>query len=350
MQRAVFRIIDANFNRAREALRVMEEFCRFALNSTRLSSRTKQLRHDLCLAISRLDAGGKLLASRDTPGDVGTDIKLDRQLGRADLKDSVTAASNRLTEALRTLAETIQTFDRPTAQAIENLRYLAYTLQKDILISSDVREKFKRVRLYLIISSDLPIDVIRLVDCCAAGGADCIQLRAKRTNDDTTFALARQVVGLCKEAGIISIINDRADIAVAAGADGVHLGQNDLPIAEAHKLQLTPLIFGASTHSVAELKRAIEQGADYVGVGPVFPTGTKPKVQAVGLDYVRQAAALAKKAGIVPVAIGGITLQNVDDVLAAGAEAIAVCSAVANAPDPTAASRKLKEKITAYSK
>lgn len=344
MQRAVFRIVDANFNRARESVRVMEEFCRFALNSVPLSSRAKQLRHQLCAAIGRLDAG-KLIASRDTPGDVGTTVRVDKQLGRGDLADCVTAAGRRLSEALRALAEAIETFDGETAQAVEGLRYSAYTLEKDILICSNVREKFRQVRLYIIISSDLPVDIIRLTECCAAGGADCIQLRAKGVDDAGVFALARELVRICRESGVISIINDRVDIAVAAGADGVHLGQNDLPVEQARRLQLRPLIIGASTHSVEQLDSAIQEGADYVGAGPVFATSTKPGMEIAGLDYLKQATRLAESAGIVPVAIGGISLDNIDKVLSAGARAVAVCSAVCQSANPEGVCRALKERI-----
>jgi len=347
MQRAVYRIIDANFNRAREALRVMEEFCRFGLNSASLSSRSKELRHQLCGAVSRLDAG-KLLSSRDTAGDVGRDIKLDEPLGRRDLKDCVIAAAGRLSEALRALSEMVQTFDLQAASMIEKLRYQAYTLGKDILVAGDVRAKFRRVRLYVIISSDLPIDVIRLAGSCAAGGADCIQLRAKNTDDTSFFSLAQQVVDICKQAGIVSIINDRADIAVAAEADGVHLGQNDLPIRQMRKLQLYPLVFGTSTHSLSELDRAMEQGADYVSLGPVFATPTKPKLQPVGLDYVRQGRGVVEKASIATVAIGGITPENVEQVLACGVDAVAVCSAVADSPDPAGICREFKERISSF--
>jgi len=207
---------------------------------------------------------------------------------------------------------------------------------------------FKRVRLYVVISSSLPADVISLTGRCAAGGADCIQLRAKDIDDDTLFALAAEFVQICRDANVLSIINDRADIAVAAGADGVHLGQNDLPIEQARKLQLSPLIIGKSTHSLEQLRAAREQLPTYVSLGPVFSTGTKPTAEPVGLDYVKHGTEELADTGIGHVAIGGITLDNVQEVLDAGAKAIAVCSAATEVDDPTAACRALKEKITAF--
>jgi thiamine-phosphate pyrophosphorylase len=135
MERAVCRIIDANFNRAREAIRVIEEFCRFALNCAPLTERTKQFRHELCVAIDKLDAD-RLVSSRDTTGDVGVDTAVESQLQRGSLNDCLTAACKRLPEALRSLAETIQTIDPSIARQIENLRYEAYTLEKDIILLS----------------------------------------------------------------------------------------------------------------------------------------------------------------------------------------------------------------------
>ena len=349
MERAVYRIIDANFNRAREAVRVIEEFCRFALNSGALAERAKQFRHELSAAISKLD-DGRLISSRDTLGDVGVGKRVDDQLVRSELRDCLTAGFKRLTEALRVLAETTQTRDRSVAEKIEKMRYAAYTLEKDITLFSDAYEKFRCVKLYIIITSNFPVDIISLACECAAGGADCIQLRAKGIKDDKLFAVSVEFVKICKDAGVLSIINDRADVAVAAGADGVHLGQNDLPIEKARKLQLAPMITGKSTHSLKQLRAACEERPTYAALGPVFATDTKPNVEAVGLDYVRRATEILADTGIANVAVGGITMDNVEDVLKAGATAIAVCAAVTKAGDPAKACRKFKEKITAFKK
>jgi thiamine-phosphate pyrophosphorylase len=346
MDRAVYRIIDANFNRAREAARVVEEFCRFALNSAALTGRAKKLRHELSACIGQLDAG-RLLSSRDTSGDVGAGETVDKQLRRNELKDCFTAGCKRLTEALRTLTETTQTLDRSIAETIEKLRFEAYALEKDIVLFSEPAEKFKRVGLYVIISSNLPVDCLALTQQCVAGGADCIQLRAKKIDDAKLFAVAVEFVKVCKSAGVLSIINDRADIAIATGADGVHLGQDDLPVEQVRRLQASPLIIGKSTHSLEQLNSACGEYPTYVSLGPIFSTVTKPAVEAVGLDYVREGTKQLANTGIANVAIGGITVDNVEDVLEAGAGSIAVCSAVTQAKDPTAACRTLKKKIAA---
>jgi thiamine-phosphate pyrophosphorylase len=349
MERAANRIIDANFNRAREACRVIEEFCRFVLNSALLTERAKKLRHELSASIGKLDAG-RLMAGRDTLGDVGVGKTVEKQLSRSNLNDCFVAGCKRLTEALRALAEVIRIDNEPLAAAIEKMRFDAYTLEKDIVLFSNTSEKFKNVKLYIVITSDLPTEVISLAYKCAAGGADCIQLRAKDIEDDMLFALAVEFVKICKEAGVVSIINDRADIAFACGADGVHLGQNDLPVEQARRLQLAPLIIGKSTHSLKQLKAACAENLTYVGLGPVFATLTKPGADAVGLEYVTSAMQELADTGIGHVAIGGITPDNIESVLGAGAESIAVCSAVTHASDPAAACQNFKEQIEAFRK
>ncbi len=347
MERAVYRIIDANFNRAREAARVMEDYCRFALGSAALSGRAKQLRHELSAAVGKLDAG-RLIAGRDTLADVGVGRKIKHQMLRASLKDAFVAASKRLTEALRVLTETAQPLNPPAAEEIEKLRYGAYTLEKDIVFFSDAGEKFKDVRLYVIISSNVPADVLSLAARCAAGGADCLQLRAKNAPDDTLFALSCEFVKLCRDAGVVSIINDRVDIAAGSGADGVHLGQNDLPVEQARRIEPVPFVSGKSTHSAEQLGRAIDELVTYVGLGPVFPTPTKPGAEPVGLDYVRRSVEVLADTGIGHAAIGGITLDNVEDVLRAGAKTIAVCSAITQVDDPRAACQRFVEKIASF--
>jgi len=364
MERAVYRIIDANFNRAREAARVIEEFCRFALNSAQLSERAKQLRHELSASLDKLDVG-RLLSSRDTLGDVGAP---NQGSGIRDQASKLTTKPyplspipyplshnfKRLTEALRTLTEMTRTQNQSVADVIEKLRFDAYALEKDIVLWSTPFEKFKRVKLYVIINTSQksedrsPVDIICLTQQCIAGGADCIQLRSKNIDDETLFAVAVEFVKVCKAAKVLSIINDRADFAVTAGADGVHLGQNDLPIEQARKLQLAPLIMGKSTHSLEQLQTACEASPTYVSLGPVYTSGTKPQVSPVGLDYVRCATKKLADTGIGHVAIGGITLDNVEEVLRAGAAAIAVCSAATEVKNPTAACQALKEKIAAF--
>jgi len=343
----LYRIIDANFNRAREALRVMEEYARFGLNSAPLSARAKQLRHRLCETIGRFDALG-LLSCRDTAGDVGREMKIDGQLRRMSLQDVFTAGAKRASEALRALAEACQPIDREAAGIMEQLRFGVYALEKDTAMCAHARTKLEPVRLYVLVNLEPatePERLFTLVRQCIAGGADALQLRAKGIDDKPLLSLARRFVEICQASGTLSIINDRADIAVLSGADGVHLGQSDIPVSDARSLARRPLIVGGSTHNLDELREAIAAGYDYVGVGPAFASPTKPDVQVAGLEYLRVAAAALAQTAIRPVAIGGIEEHSITQILNTGIRAAAVSSCVSRCPDPQAYCKTLKDKL-----
>jgi thiamine-phosphate diphosphorylase len=178
------------------------------------------------------------------------------------------------------------------------------------------------------------------LDAALEGGADCIQVREK---DFTARELATRVRAVLAQVNnrAAVIVNDRADVALAAGADGVHVGIHDLAISDIRKLAGTRLLVGASTHSLAEAAAAIDAGADYCGVGAMFPTSTKPSVAPQGEPYLR--AFLAAHPGTPHLAIGGITPANVRALITAGARGVAVSSCVCAARDPAAAVRTLRE-------
>jgi thiamine-phosphate pyrophosphorylase len=350
MDRGIYRIIDANFNRAREGLRVMEEYCRFVLDSSVFSGRAKSIRHRLCEAIREFDAVD-LVCSRDSVDDVGRGLQVGGQLRRRDLPDVFLAACKRGSEALRSLAEASQIVSASAAGVFDQLRFELYSLEKDVLVSVDVRARFDAVRLYVLVVAGGDSDeakVLDMVEACCCGGADCVQLRAKGLEDSRLLSLSRRFVQQCRRHGVVSIINDRVDIAVLSGADGVHLGQGDIAAGEGRKLCSRPMIFGVSTHSESQLKAAIEAGADYVGLGPVFATKTKSRLDVAGCDYVRDGVKILAGTGVGHVAIGGIDSDNVEEVLAAGANAVAVCSAVCGSADPSRVCRQLKEKILPF--
>lgn len=191
-------------------------------------------------------------------------------------------------------------------------------------------------RLYLVCPA---IDVARL-RAALRGGVDLVQLRMKDARDADVLAAAAPMREACAEAGALFLLNDRPNLVAAADADGVHVGQDDLPIAEARALVGDDRLVGISTHAPADLEAAA--GADYAGVGPVHATPTKPGRPAATLDYVRHAAAHATLPWF---AIGGIDAQNVGAVLAAGATRIAVVRAITEAADPEGAARALRAAI-----
>jgi thiamine-phosphate pyrophosphorylase len=178
------------------------------------------------------------------------------------------------------------------------------------------------------------------------GGADVIQLRDKTMGGSALMMQAREIRRLTKEAGKLFIVNDRLDIALASGADGVHLGQEDMALADARALAPASFIIGVTVHDVNEAKEAERGGADYLGLSPIFSTGSKADAGAAcGLEMIKA----VKKAVSVPVvAIGGIGPSNARDVLEAGADGLAVISAVVGQPDVAAAARRLKAVISEY--
>lgn len=347
MNEVIYRIIDANFNRAREALRVMEEYCRFGLNNSALSGASKQCRHRLCQSLKSIDPK-ELLLNRDTEGDVGRDLKVEDQLQRRSLQDCFTAAAKRASEALRALAESTQAIDPDISAVMEKLRFKVYALEKKAILLSCAKHKFQSVRLYVIINATAQTDKTKLLNLartCIKYGADCLQLRAKGLCDSSLLNLAKEFTLLCKELEAISIINDRADIAVLSEADGVHLGQNEIPVSYARQLAKRPLIVGASTHNLDELQFAIDSGCDYAGIGPAFASPTKPDLNVSGIEYIKQAIPILDQAGIFHVAIGGINPQNLASLLDIRTKAVAVSSTVTNSANPGIICKTLKESL-----
>ena len=179
-----------------------------------------------------------------------------------------------------------------------------------------------------------------LLEAVLAGGGRVVQLREKTMPMAELFPLARTLRERCRRAGALFIVNDRADLALALGADGLHVGQEDLPAAAARRILRPGMILGVSTHDEPQARRAREDGADYIAVGSIFPTGTKTGFQLVGLDLLRE---LRPRLGVPVVAIGGITEANAAQVMEAGADAAAVISAVCGTPDPREATARLLE-------
>ena len=335
------RLIDANANRAREGLRVLEDYARFVLNAADLCEALKTIRHDLAAATR--DQIADAILHRDTPGDVGTQIKTATESTRADLSDVVTAAGKRLGEALRTVEEYLKTISPADAARVESIRYRFYDVEQRLARTLRPAALFANVRLYVLITeSACRADWFSTAQAAIRGGADCLQLREKNLDAAELLRRANRFVDLCRRHSVVSIINDRPDIALLSNADGVHVGQDDLPAIEVRKLIGHTKIVGVSTHRVSQARQAMLDGADYIGVGPIFPSPTKPRDFIAGLDYAKQ---VSSEIRIPAVAISGITEQNMHEVLATGVHAIAVTNAVAGSDDVEAAARRLKQTL-----
>ena len=214
--------------------------------------------------------------------------------------------------------------------------------------SQTLIERFDKAQLYVITCppKNGPDGYESMVRSACQGGADIVQFRDKLVTGKERYTLAGRLRKICRAAGVLFIVNDALEVALAVEADGVHLGQDDLPIAEAKKLMhpmgVKNFLVGCSTHSLAQAEEAERQGADYIGIGPVFATPTKPTYNPVGLELVRTVTSRVKTPHV---AIGGIDASNVGQVLAAGARRVAVVRAVCGQDDVTEAARQMKQAI-----
>lgn len=182
-----------------------------------------------------------------------------------------------------------------------------------------------------------------VIEAAIVGGVTVVQYREKHASTRQMIVEAQELRELTRRAGVPLIVNDRVDVALAVDADGVHVGQDDMPVALARQLIGNKLL-GVSAHSLSEALQAVRDGADYLGVGPIFATTTKPDAASpIGLDGLR---AIRQHVSIPIVAIGGINQANAADVMRAGADGVAVVSAVVSADDVTAAARQLRALVS----
>ena len=322
--KAIQRILDANLDRAREGLRIVEEWCRFGLNNSQLAQECKNLRQEVASWHN-----SELRLARDTSGDRGTVLSHPQEERRSSLQHLLEANLSRVQESLRVLEEYGKLYQPEMAIACKQMRYRVYILESELLGYSR-RQQLQESPLYLVTSPSE--NLFSVVEAALKGGLKLVQYRDKNQADVVRLANAQKLCRLCHQYGALFFVNDRADIAFAVGADGVHLGQQDIPISLARQILGHHCLIGRSTTNPQEMQQAIAEGADYIVVGPVYETPTKAGKAAAGLEYVRHAAA---NSPIPWFAIGGIDRENVKDVLNAGAKQVAVVRAIMQAENPT---------------
>jgi thiamine-phosphate pyrophosphorylase len=336
------RIFDASANRAREALRVLEDFVRFSLDDVLLTRQFKQLRHDLTDVLADLRPA-ELLGARDTVADVGTEISTSREQSRHSLREVVQANVKRLQEALRSLEEYGKLRSPDLGRRLEGVRYAAYTLERALILGADARERLAEAKLYVLLTGATCRAALDwTIAEAVAGGADVIQLREKSLPDRDLLQRARDVRRWTRRAGVLFVVNDRPDIARLAEADGVHLGQDDLPVRDARRILGPDALIGVSTHTIEQVRRAVLDGASYIGVGPTFASTTKAFDKLAGLEFVRAAAAETTLPAFV---LGGVTAENIGQLVAAGGRRVAVGAAVALAEEPRLAAAALRRAL-----
>jgi len=324
VQQVVLRILDANLDRTREGLRIIEEWCRFGLNNSDLTRECKHLRQEVGLWHT-----AELRAARNTSGDAGTELSHPQEEQRESVKSVLQANFCRVQEALRVIEEYGKLYSSGMGKAFKQIRYRVYTLETN-LMGFTRYQQLLRSRLYLVTSSKE--NLLETVEAALKGGLTLVQYRQKTASDTVRLEEARRLCQLCHAYDALFLVNDRIDLALAVDADGVHLGQEDMPISLARDLLGPHKLIGRSTTNADEMQRAITEGADYVGVGPIYETPTKEGKSAVGLQYINYAA---KNCPIPWFAIGGIDPNNLNDVVEVGAKRVAVVRSIMEAEQPT---------------
>ncbi len=336
------RVIDAAANRAGEGLRVIEDYLRFALDDRHLTRTCKTLRHELTEAL-RVFPSADRHAARDTRGDVGTDVSLPAEQSRSDTAAVLEASFKRVEQSLRSLEEFAKITSPDVAATLEQLRYRLYTLERAVDLTRTNLERLATAQLYVLVDGGPSAEVFaQRITALVEAGVSILQLRDKTLTDRELVARARVLRERTRDSATLFVMNDRPDLAVLAGADGVHVGQEELTVKDARRILGPRRLVGVSTHSVEQARAAVLDGADYIGVGPTFPSSTKPFAEFPGPELL---LAVNGEIRLPAFAIGGITVENLSQVLAAGVKRIAVSGAVTAAADPMAAAQRLLARL-----
>jgi thiamine-phosphate pyrophosphorylase len=323
----ILRILDANANRCAEGLRVIEEMARFSRADEALQRALKRIRHQVREAAGAF--GISLLAHRDSTTDVGREATSRTEGERGSLQHVVQANFSRVQEALRVLEEYGKLIDPEVAAAFKRLRFELYTIQKELGLMGRSRDLLPSGPfLYAILDRAVagPAPIQGIVEALLDGGARVIQYRAKGAGTGAQREDLERMIAAAGPRRVPVIVNDDPALAREVSAQGVHLGIDDAPVAEARHLLGPDAIVGATVHTMPEFESLPLEKIDYVAVGSVFASPTKPDVPVCGLGFLRS---IRERAGRIPVvAIGGITVGNVDSVLDAGAAGVALVSAL----------------------
>ncbi|MEZ6093818.1 MAG: thiamine phosphate synthase [Pirellulaceae bacterium] len=339
---ATMRVIDAAINRANEGLRVIEDYARMILDDRHLTERLKRLRHRFTEVIAPFNHEDRFL-NRDTENDVGTDVKTESEFQRESTHGVVQANMARVQQSLRTIEEYAKTLNVDVAKALEPLRYESYSLEKALLTTVLSLNNLNNAHLYVLVDGRKDETEFRqLIQSLVAGGVDIIQLRDKNLSVREIATRARVLNEICRPQSVRWIMNDRADLCVALGADGVHLGQEDLTVAAARRIVGPAKLIGVSTHSIEQARQAVVDGANYIGVGPIFHSRTKSFKQFVGTELAKQVATEIKLPAF---AIGGINQENLNAVLKTGIGRVAIKGAIADSPNPTEIAQSFAQQL-----
>jgi len=331
----IWRAIDASANRAGEALRVIEDVVRFTFDDAPLTAAAKNLRHDLATVLA-CDSLRHRLALRDVTGDVGVGLTAEAALPRRAVSDLLAANAARATQALRSLEEMAAVVAPETSPWFERLRYRVYDIERLAVTAARARDRLAAATVCVLVDGRTDEAAFaRLVEQLLEAGVRMFQLRDKTLPVPVLVARARAAIDLARRRDpanpALVIINDRVDVAAAVGAAGAHVGSEDLSVPLARRVLGPDAVIGATAHDVAEARAAVAAGADYLGIGPCFPSDTKGFAAFAPRDFLRS---VATETAVPVYAIGGITLDRLDELVELGIRRVAVAAAVTKAADP----------------
>jgi thiamine-phosphate pyrophosphorylase len=331
--RSLGRILDANGNRIAEGLRALEEIARFLLDDVTLAGRCKTIRHQIRGLIP-----AQAVAHRDTAGDVGVAYQ-SGEAPRGGVVAHLRANAARVQEALRAAEEAARLGGLAAAAGFERARYDSYGLEL-MLLSRIPAWRLWQIRLYVLVDTTLCSDPVATAAAAVRGGAGVVQLRAKGLSQRDYRDLAARVADAVRSGGGFFVVNDHVAVAAALGADGIHVGQHDLALGDVRRVVGPLCAIGASCHTPAQLIAAQDEGADYVGLGPMYATTTKPHEPCRGpelLDAVRGDLRVPS------FAIGGLDLHRAVELLPRLPHGLAVAGAMCRAENPELAAAALTD-------
>ncbi|MCM8818497.1 MAG: thiamine phosphate synthase [Candidatus Omnitrophica bacterium] len=333
----ILRIIDANFNRAREGLRVIEDSFRFIYQDKNILNEIRRIRHNFSRKMLLFFPSNKLKSARFANEDKG------KMLNRKDkLKVNELIETNffRIEEALRVLEEYSKVLNPKIFEFFHNTRFNIYDVEKKVMSFLN-RKKIKVPSVYVILNlKEEYKNFFKFAEKVIRGKPDIIQLRYKGDNTKFFIKCAKELKKIISDE-IIYIINDRIDIGTICESDGIHIGQNDINIEDARKL-LPDKIIGVSASNLREVKKLKNKDIDYIAIGAIFKSSTKVGKKVTGTDILRK---VRKLISIPIIGIGGINIENCNKVIEEGADGIAVISAVENSDNPEEVVKRLREEV-----
>ena len=339
------RLLDANANRAREGIRTAEDYLRFNGGDGPWAARLKTIRNAITDIIRGSVADERLVASRDAAGDP---LRVAAHGTSAQASESPRAGAQRgrkrAQEAVRVLEENLRGSQPGAAMELARHRYTLYEGEQWLLECSAAANILNLATVYVLLTESIcKRDVKTVAEAVLRGGAKVLQLREKNKPDKVLLAQAQSLNALCREYGALLICNDSIALDLLSKAAGVHLGQEDLTPGEARRVSAHNMLLGRSTHSLEQARQAVAiECADYIAIGSIFPTATK-HAQVVGVETAKK---VCEEFSSVPVfAIGGLTLDRVEELTRAGIRRVAVSAAIIGADDPETATRRFVDAL-----